>query len=170
MTGNKNVENVINDLFDTLSNNGWTVSRQNIYPYRLPECVSGRYNDLPAEWVEFFNSVSTCVSPDETAWFLCMDDFNRQGDDVFRWNEFELLSLQAAMDENDTEWQNTIKKFWDNHLPVCLSVKGGYEYYAIRISDGFIVRGHEPEFEETRDVASSFGKFMEMICAGECIV
>ena len=120
--------------------------------------------------MEFLNSASACVSPDETAWFLCMEDFNRQGDDVFRWNEFELLSLQTAMDENDTEWQNAIKKFWDNHLPVYLSVKGGYEYYAIRISDGFIVHGYEPEFEEATVAASSFGKFMEMICAGECIL
>lgn len=49
------------------------------------------------------------------------------------------------------------------------SVAGGYEYYAIRMSDGVIVHGAEPEFEETTDAAPSFARFMEMICAGDIL-
>ena len=165
----ENMRDVINRVYDTLSKNGWTISRQNISLYRLHECISGRYNSPPAEWVEFLNSISVCVNPDETAWFLCTNDFNEQGDDAFRWNEFELMSLQAAIDDSDAEWQSAIVKFWDNHLPIYLSVAGGYEYYAIRMSDGVIVHGAEPEFEETTDAAPSFAKFMEMICTGDIL-
>ena len=164
------MQDAINRVYDALNKNGWTILRQNIYPYSLPECINSRYNNLPAEWVEFLNSISVCVSPDETVCFLCMNDFSRHDDDAFRWNEFELISLQAAIEENNAEWQSSIVKFWDNHLPICLSVAGEYEYYAIRMSDGFIVHGSEPEFEETTDVAPSFARFMEMICAGECIL
>lgn len=164
------MQDAINHLYDTLSKNGWTILRQSFYPYSLPECISSRYNNPPAEWMEFLNSICVCVNPDETVWFLCMNDFNRHGDDAFRWNEFEIISLQAAIDENDAERQSAIVKFWDNHLPVCLSVAGEYEYYAIRMSDGVIVHGSEPEFEETTDVAPSFARFMEMICAGDCIL
>jgi len=80
------------------------------------------------------------------------------------------MSLQIAADDDDTEWQNSIVKFWDNHLPIYLSVASGYEYYAIRMSDGFVVHGIEPEFEETTDVAPSFARFIEMICTGEYIL
>lgn len=160
----------INRIYDALRENRWTISRQNRHPGHLPECISVRYNSLPAEWVEFLNSIAVCVNPDATAWFLCMNDFDEQGDDAFRWNEFELMSLNAAIDYGDTEWQTSIVKFWDNHLPIYLSVAGEYEYYAIRMSDGVIVKGFEPEFEETIDTAPSFARFIEMICAGECIL
>ena len=110
------------------------------------------------------------MSPGETTWFLCLDDFERQDEDSFRWNEWELISLQAAIDDQDTEWQSSIKAFWDNHLPICLSVKGGYGYYAIRLSDGAVVHGTEPEFEETREAAPSFGQFLEMICNGALVL
>ena len=72
-----------------------------------------------------------CVNPDETIWLLCEGDFRQESEDSFRWNEFEIMSLQAAAEENDVEWQNDIKAFWDKHLPICLSVRDGYEYYAI---------------------------------------
>ncbi len=160
------MENVMNRVYDTLHKNGWTVVKQDLRPERLPECIASRYHTLPAEWVEFLNSISLCVNPDETAWFLCMNDFTKQDDNAFRWNEFELMSLRAAMDENDAEWQNAIVKFWDNHLPVYLSVARGYEYYAIRMSDGAVVHGAEPEFEETTFTAPSFARFAEMICEG----
>lgn len=164
------MEDLINRFYATLSKNGWTILRQNICPCSLPECISGRYNSIPTEWVKFLSSFSTCVNSDETAWLLCIDDFNRQEENIFRWNEFELMSLQMAPDDNDAKWHSSIVKFWDNHLPIYLSVAGEYKYYAIRMSDGFIVHGIEPEFEETTDAAPSFVRFIEMVCAGECIL
>ena len=164
------MENFVTRVCTALHQQGWTVLKQDAAPYQLPQSVSGRYHNLPAEWVEFLSCVRSCMSAEETTWFLCQDDFERQDKDSFRWNEWELMSLQAAIDDQDAEWQNSIKAFWDNHLPVCLSVKGGYGYYAIRLSDGAVVHGTEPEFEETREAAPSFGRFLEMICSGALVL
>lgn len=164
------MENLVTRVCTALRQQGWTVSGEDAAPRQLPLCVSGRYHNPPAEWVEFLNCVRSCVSPGETTWFLCLDDFERQDEDSFRWNEWELISLQAAMDDQDTEWQSSIKAFWGNHLPICLSVKGGYGYYAIRLSDGAVVHGTEPEFEETWEAAPSFGQFLEMICNGALVL
>lgn len=105
------------------------------------------------------------VSSDETMWFLCAEDFDIQGDKAFQWNEWELISLTSA--EGDTKWQSEIREFWDNHLPIIMSVKGEYSYYAIAIKDGSIVHGAEPEFEECEIVAASFMDFMEKIVKKE---
>ena len=164
------MENLVTRVCIALRRQGWTVSGEDAAPRQLPLCVSGRYHNPPAEWMEFLNCVRSCVSPGETTWFLCLDDFERQDEDSFRWNEWELISLQAAIDDQDMEWQSSIKAFWDNHLPICLSVKGGYGYYAIRLSDGVVVHGTEPEFEETREAAPSFGQFLEMICNGALVL
>lgn len=164
------MENLVTRVCAALRRQGWTVSGEDAAPRQIPLCVSGRYHNPPAEWVEFLNCVRSCVSPGETTWFLCLDDFERQDEDSFRWNEWELISLQAAIDDQDTEWQSSIKAFWDNHLPICLSVKGGYGYYAIRLSDGVVVHGTEPEFEETREAAPSFVQFLEMICNGALVL
>ena len=69
----------------------------------------------------------------------------------------EVLSLKCA--EGDAEWTNKITDFWNNHLPIFLSVKDGYAYYAISMKDGSIVQGTEPEFEECTPVTSSFADF-----------
>lgn len=164
------MENLVTRVCAALRRQGWTVSGEDAAPRQLPLCVSGRYHNPPAEWMEFLNCVRSCVSPGETTWFLCLDDFERQDEVSFRWNEWELISLQAAIDDQDTEWQSSIKAFWDNHLPICLSVKGGYGYYAIRLSDGVVIHGTEPEFEETREAAPSFGQFLEMICNGALVL
>ena len=79
----------------------------------------------------FLSQVSRCVKDGETAWLLCLEDFEEADGGGFRWNEFEQLSLQAAADAGDTVWQADIRRFWDAHIPVGLSVGGAYEYYAI---------------------------------------
>jgi hypothetical protein len=38
------------------------------------------------------------------------------------------MSLDSA--EGDTEWKQEITKFWDRYLPIVLSVRDGYSYYA----------------------------------------
>ena len=164
------MENLVTRVCAALRQQGWTVSGEDATPRQFPQCISGRYHNPPAEWVEFLNCVRSCVSPGETTWFLCLNDFERQDKDSFWWNEWELISLQAAMDDQDTEWQDAIRAFWDNHLPICLSVKGGYGYYAIRLSDGAVVHGTESEFEETREAAPSFSRFLEMICNGVLVL
>ena len=48
-------------------------------------------------------------------------------------------------------------------LPIFLSVKDGYSYYATSMRDGSIVWGTEPEFEECKLVADSFIDFLEKL-------
>ena len=82
------MENWATRVCATLRQQGWTVSGVDAAPRQLPQCVSGRYHNPPAEWVEFLSCVRSCVSPGETTWFLCLDDFERQDEDSFRWNEW----------------------------------------------------------------------------------
>ena len=76
------------------------------------------------------------------------------------------MSLQAAADAGDTVWQADIRRFWDAYIPVGLSVGGAYEYYAIRVSDGVVVHGAEPEFEEVEEAAASFFQLLTELGAG----
>ncbi len=71
----------------------------------------------------------------------------------------------TVIDVKDDEAE--IKSFWNEHLPICLSLKDGYSYYALCLKDGTIVTGEEPEFEETTEVAPSFRDFLQMLCNGE---
>ncbi|MDE7416157.1 MAG: hypothetical protein K2N44_07605 [Lachnospiraceae bacterium] len=44
-----------------------------------------------------------------------------------------------------------------------MSVDVGYSYWAIRICDGAVVRGSDPEFEEVEKAADSFDEFLSLI-------
>ena len=103
------------------------------------------------------------------AWFLCAEDFevNVNSDEGFQWNEWEIIGLRSA--EDDEKWETEIRKFWDVHLPIVMSVKGFYSYYAIDVRDGSIVYGEEPEFEECKTVAASFEDFMEKIVKNQLL-
>ncbi|MDE5777525.1 MAG: SMI1/KNR4 family protein [Lachnospiraceae bacterium] len=145
--------------------NGWNIECNEGQGEYLPETIIKRYKNIPKQWREFIGGIKCMMSSDDTTWFLCAEDFVTQSDEAFQWNEWELLSLESV--EDDTKWQNEIRKFWDNHLPIVMSVKGCYSYYAIAIKDGSIVHGSEPEFEECEIVAPSFMYFMEKIVKGE---
>ncbi len=84
--------------------------------------------------------------------------------------EFEELSLEVA--EGDDEWKEEIKRWWDKKLPIIISVRDGYSFFAIDLENdcGNIVKGEEPEFEETEIVASSFYEFLDMLINGEMII
>lgn len=148
-----------------MKENGWNIEWNETQSECLADTIIKRYDNIPKQWLGFISNIKSMVSSDDTKWFLCAEDFDIQGDKAFQWNEWELISLNAA--EGDMKWQNEIKKFWDNHLPIVMSVKGCYSYYAISIKDGSIVHGLEPEFEECEIVAASFMDFMEKIINGE---
>ena len=160
----------IERVYRRLEKDGWKVVRQGASPAGLPAHLTHRYHDLPAEWAGFAGRIRVCANADETTWFLCANDFEEQSGDAFRWDELERISLQAALDDKDAAWQSAIESFWNDHLPICLSVADGYGYYAIRMSDGAVVQGSEPEFEETAEAAPSFAQFLEMICAGKIVL
>ena len=51
-------------------------------------------------------------------------------------------------------------------------MRDGYSFFAIDLENdcGNIVKGEEPEFEETEIVASSFYEFLDMLINGEMII
>jgi hypothetical protein len=140
--------------------NGWEIRRKSGSQLHLNSSITSRYKGLPNEYSEFLNLVEQCVAPDEQTWFICKAEFNNSPETAFGWNEFEMLSLEAAA--GDSVWQSEITAWWDYHLPIVMSVEGGYSFYAIDLTtdSGAIVRGFEPEFEEVEKVADSFGEFL----------
>ena len=101
--------------------------------------------------------------------FNSIEDFNGESDSGFRWNEFELMGLDALKD--DEESCDMIRQFWDNHIPILMSVKDGYRYLSIDLSPenyGKIYYGVEPEFEESAEmVCDSFNHLLEMLSSNE---
>ena len=144
---------------------GWNIELCETKGKYLPEGVVSRYKNVPVLWKEFIGTVRKMVCSDETEWFLCADDFDSKAHTAWQWNEWEVLSLKCA--EGDAEWTNKITDFWNNHLPIFLSVKDGYAYYPISMKDGSIVQGTEQEFEECTPVTSSFADFLEKIIKSE---
>ncbi|MCM1508923.1 MAG: hypothetical protein NC177_17585 [Ruminococcus flavefaciens] len=113
----------------------------------------------------FFNYFTKIESYDCSAWFLCRKDYeNSENPDGFSWNEFEKISLESAESDGEKE---KIKKWWECHLPVAMSVNGEYTFLAIDLENGSIVQGYEPDFEATETVAGNFEELIKMIIAGE---
>ncbi|MCM1167384.1 MAG: hypothetical protein NC299_10155 [Lachnospiraceae bacterium] len=134
----------------------------------LPAEVLSRYAVIPEDWLEFVQCFESCSNGADNIWFLLSEDFERDDDEGFRWNEFERISLEAAAD--DEEWAADIRAFWDNYLPIVLGVAGDYHYYAIGIRTGEIFEGREPEFEDPSMCAPSFTAFIEHIISGKIIL
>lgn len=124
-----------------------------------------RYSNLPDDYLAFLKTYSLLTNHSDTTWFNSITDFNETNDENdFKWNEFEILSLDAC--DGDVENQQVVKNFWNQHLPIILSVKKGYAYFALHVSEenfGKIYYGQEPEFEETELVSDSFSAFIEAI-------
>ena len=152
------------DFFQAAEAAGWHIRIRDEAALCLKNPVQERYPRLPEEYLTFLSWVARCTNPDETAWFLCEEDYNGQSDSAFQWNEWELQSLEAA--QGDDEWKNSIRAFWNTHFPIFLSVKSGYAYLAICVSEtdyGAVVCGSEPEYEETQKIADSFQGLLPLL-------
>lgn len=149
----------IDSFIACMKEKGWSIELHKTAGDYLTQEILNRYMNIPILWREFVGTVKAMVCPDETGWFLCADDFDSETHAVWQWNEWELISLQSA--EGDDEWKEKIVDFWNNHLPIFLSVRDGYSYYAISMEDGSVVQGAEPEFEECKLVAASLADFLE---------
>lgn len=143
--------------------NGWNIQRRQNTDASLPDDIVSRYPSISQEYIEFLKLANTCIAPDHSSWFLCLDDYNGVSDSAYDWNEIEKLCLAEA--QNDEDWKQEITEFWDRHLPIYFSVKSGYAYYALNTSDetGSIMYGYEPEFEEVDIVTTSFFGFLDGI-------
>ncbi|MBD5129309.1 MAG: SMI1/KNR4 family protein [Ruminococcaceae bacterium] len=136
--------------------NGWNVKLAD-KARDLPESVTERYKFIPADWLEFIRCFEVCANGADNVWF-----------DTGEYDEFEQISLEAA--EGDEEWTNKIRAFWDNHIPVVISVAGYYHYYAVGVRTGEVFKGSEPEFEEVEIAAPSFTDFVEYIIGGKIVL
>ncbi|MFF2092182.1 SMI1/KNR4 family protein [Paenibacillus sp. NPDC058174] len=143
--------------------NGWDITGKSEPQLTLDSSITSRYKTIPDEYLEFLSMVKKCITPSEMTWFICEDEFNNSSDSEFKWNEYELLSLEAAVD--DDRWKSEITAWWSNYLPIVMSVDGGYSFFAIDLKNdkGAIVHGSEPEFEEAEKAANSLEQFFELI-------
>lgn len=158
-----NINGTLSEFMAWATQNGWELTVKSDSHLHLSSSITSRFKKLPNEYVAFLSAVAKCVTPNEATWFVCEDDFNHKSDTAFKWNEFELLSLEAAA--GDSDWQSEITAWWDHYLPIVISVDGGYSFYAMDLTRdrGAIVRGYEPEFEEVERVANTFEEFLAML-------
>lgn len=152
---------MLEEFLTCMKGQGWNIKLNEGRETHLSKIIGEKYTNLPQQWLDFISTVKSIKNNDDTTWFLCKDDFDVQEEDAFQWNEWELVSLESA--EGDGERETEINKFWNNHLPIIMSVKGSYSYYAISIKNGSIVQGAEPEFEECEIVANSFEELLRKI-------
>ncbi|WP_042169640.1 SMI1/KNR4 family protein [Paenibacillus gorillae] len=152
----------INDFIIWANENGWDIAKKSEPQLNLDSSITSRYKTIPNDYLEFLSVVAKCITPNEMTWFICEDEFNNSSDSEFKWNEYELLSLEAA---DDDSWKSEITAWWNNYLPIVMSVDGGYSFYAIDLANdkGAIVRGTEPEFEEAEKVANTLEEFFELM-------
>lgn len=113
---------------------------------KLNQASLNRYPNLPQGYLSFLAETEYCATKDEKAWFNTLADFNGTAENEFRWNEFELMIL-----EDDDEDAQEIIEFWDNHIPVLLSCRNFYCYFAISLladNYGQIVYGCDPNLKK----------------------
>lgn len=150
----------MNALLTALQTRQWIVyaSRRNHSLFhRTSRVATPHCRPRSDRWV---GMLAACHNAAEDIWFMTPSDYARETADSFRWNEIELMSLEAAA--NETE-RREIVSFWDRHFPFLLAVHSDYDYLALRLSPdqyGIVVHGYAPEFEETSIVASSFADFL----------
>ena len=149
-----------------LEEKGWNISRNENSTDISSNEILMKYSNLHSEFVELIERYKIISSADDTTWFLCSNDYKSESEDAFKWNEFENMSLEVA--EGDAEWHHKIEEWWQDKLPIIMSVGSGYSYYAIDTGNGGkIINGYEPEFEETDVVAEDFGDFMDLVINGQ---
>jgi hypothetical protein len=100
-----------NDLLAALQERGWRVQRSASREPLLPPEVRRRYPRVPAEATQFLEAIESCTNAEEDIWFLSRADYRRTDAEGFRWNEFELMSLESS--EDDAERQAQVRGFWD---------------------------------------------------------
>lgn len=142
---------------------GWDIQLSSNSSFSLPDDLNDRYPNIPPEYIEFLKQIDSCVAPDDKLWFICLNDYEGRSNSVYSWDEIEKMSLCAAKGDND--WQEEITGFWDEHIPIILSVRDGYSYYALNVGSDFgtVVYGYEPEFEEAKNIATSFFEFLNEV-------
>lgn len=142
--------------------NGWDVVEVE-EKADLPDHIKERYI-IPETWYDFIAKFRLCQNRDFTKWFLTPLDYKNDRNEGFRWNEYEMQSLEWC--DGDAQ----IIAFWNTHLPIFRSVEGEYSYYAIDTANGNVVYGCEPEYEDATIVADDFNAFIGQIISGKTVL
>lgn len=151
-------------ILNTFTNHGWSLKRKLDNAVPIKSVAGINCANLPQSFVGFLEHIDFCANADDTAWFLTEDDYNGATEASFAWNEFEIISIEAA--DGDPDLLRSINHFWRQHIPILLSVKSGYAFIAISLAKndyGRIVTGHEPEFEDVSEICSSFDELLDLI-------
>lgn len=121
---------------EALGSKGWAITFAH-EKHHLPASILQRYDWLPDDIILLACSIDLAVSPEEIAWFLTWEDYHGTSDSHYRWNEWELFSLETSTEESNPEAADRITGYWDDHFPLFLTTGGklGYGYAAIRKSD-----------------------------------
>jgi hypothetical protein len=149
-------------LRDGLRRAGWSVVDGGP-PFGPPRVLAERYPPLPAAYVEFVDGLVECAIRDETAWFLARHDFTGRSGSGYRWNEYERMMLSI----DSPEERATTMAFWDQHLPILLTVGGDLGYLALALVGsgpertwGPVRQAFGPDFDMPTDVSPSFEAFL----------
>lgn len=157
---------MIEKFISYLKENDWKIEENDTECNVYSNAVLSAYGPLPCAFLEFLKKYKSVISGDETKFFLCLDDYSGESGLAFKWDEFELISLEAA--SGDEDWTNDIRSWWKTKIPFYMSVNGEYAFFAIDTEDnGAIVSGYEPEFEEADKVADSVEDFMSKVMGGD---
>lgn len=130
----------------------------------LSKRLLNNYENLPPEYLNFLKKNKEIINETDTAWFNLNKEFNENTKNEFKWNEYELLSMEWC--EGDSEELELISKFWNKHIPILLSVKDKYQFLAICLEKekyGEIVHGIEPEFENVTKICGNFSELIDLL-------
>jgi len=158
------MDEVIEEFVHWCITNGWTVKKSNTVNM-FPVKITQRYpRALASDYAYFVKLFAECVTNDRQSWFLCEEDYEIDSNEVdFGWNNMEYIELLAAEDDDE---RIDIQHWWDDNLPIFISVRDGYSHFSLSLKDdsfGQIFEGYEPMFEETIKVADSFEDFLRNI-------
>ena len=151
----------MNALLAELRKRGWVVKENAAALELLPDHVRARYPRVPTAVAEFLGGLEVCHNEAEDAWMLTPAEFRKTDAEGFRWNEYELMALEGAEDDPDS--QAAVRAFWNEHLPIMMAVHSDYDYLAVRLAEpnfGSVVHGFAFQWEDTSAVARSFEEFL----------
>ena len=143
----------------------WIIKERVPYIYSSKTLGATKFSThfLPPEYISFLEKYTSFNNPDDSAWFLMLEDFSENSGSAFSWDEFEKQGLETAIDYDGAK---EIEDFWLNHLPILISVKDGYSYLAIELlinGNHRIVWGREPEYEEISHFCDSFSDLLDVV-------
>lgn len=151
-----------NEFIRFLSERGWQFAPSE-EDAKSPRVENKAFEAAPDNFRKFAQSFGYLSTSGDSVWFISSQDYHSAPDEgSFAWNEFEQMSLDAALDAED---EGEIRSFWESHLPFMMSVKGEYAYLAIVLTGkdkGAIVAGAEPVFEEAEIICPSFEQFLDL--------